>query len=356
MGILDRSGNLKELARAGMPSGLAWSPSGHEVWFGRPGEQGTDIVGVTLGGKDRLVARLPGFVGMGDVARDGRVLILDDNGRQFAYGRGPGEAFDRNLSWHHDSTVTDLSVDGRTLLFSAVDFGRDQGVYLRGMDGSPAVRLGDGFGYGLSPDGRWVLSFKVNGERLEFVLLPTRAGEPLRIAEGLPPSFQGASWMPDSRSFVFSGGSPPEGARLYRQDVDGGPPRPITPADADLRVPLVSSDGRVVAAVDSLGEIVLCALDGSALRPLAGAEEGEVPIQWSADARALYVYRPNQLPVRVFELNLASGRRRMWREIAVPDATGLDGNVVVAMSRDGRSYAYSFWRGMGELYLAEGFE
>lgn len=62
------------------------------------------------------------------------------------------------------------------------------------------------------------------------------------------------------------------------------------------------------------------------------------------------------LPVRVFGLEVATGRRRLWREIVIPDATGLDGNVVVAMSRGGRSYAYSFWRGMGELYLAEGLE
>jgi len=313
---------------------------------------------VTLAGKERLVGRFPGFTGLGDVSRDGRALILDDNGRHFTFARTTGETSDRDLSWHNDSAVADLSADGRILLFNASTFtgGRDFGVYLRRTDGSPAVRLGDGFGYGLSPDGRWVLSFKINRARLEFVLLPTRAGEPIRIADGLPPSFHGAAWLPDSRSFVFSGSAPGEGARLYLQDIDGGKPRPINLPDTDLRVPIVSTDGQLLAAFDPLGEIVLGALDGSSTRPLAGAEEGEVPIQWSANGRALYVYRPNRLPVQVFELDVASGRRQLWKEIPINDPNALDGNVVVVMTPDGRTYAYSYFRGMAELYLVEGLE
>ena len=80
-----------------------------------------------------------------------------------------------------------------------------------------------------------------------------------------------------------------------------------------------------MAALDSLGDIVLCGLDGSRSRPLVAVEEGEVPIQWSADGRALYVYRPNQRPVRVFGLEVATGRRRLccgsssWRVRLPPD-------------------------------------
>ena len=92
------------------------------------------------------------------------------------------------------------------------------------------------------------------------------------------------------------------------------------------------------------------------MRPLVGAEAGEIPIQWSPDTRALYVYRPNLLPVRVFELDVATGRRRLWKEIPISDPNGLDGNVVVVMTPNGRSYAYSFFRGMAELYLVEGLK
>jgi len=359
VGVVDRAGNHKELFRGWSTTGMAWAPSGKELWFAVLDERGaTDLRAVTLAGKERLVGRFPGFTGFGDLSRDGRALIIDDNGRHFTFARAPGEASDRNLSLHQDATVTDLSADGRTLLISASTFsgGGDFGVYLRGTDGSPAVRLGDGFGYGLSPDGRWVLSFRVNHARLEFVVLPTRAGEAIRIADALPASFHGAAWLPDSRSFVFSGSSPGEGARLYLQRIDGGAPEAITRPDTDLRLPIVSADGRRVAALDSDGQIVLCAGDGSTMRPLTGAEDGEFPIQWSADGRALYVYRPNRLPVRVFELEVATGRRRLWKEISISDPNSLDGNVVVAMTPDGRAYAYSFYRGMAELYVVEGLK
>ncbi len=360
IGVVDRAGSHKELSREWWPTGMAWSPSGKDLWFTAIQEGGaTELRAVTLGGKQRLVERFPGFAGFADVSRDGRALILDDNGRFFVFARVAGEDADRNLSWNEDSTLTDLSGDGRTLLLSAMNFGGkdlDYGVFLRGTDGSPAVRLGDGFGYGLSPDGRWVLSFRAGGARLEFVLWPTRAGAPIRIAEGLPPTFHGAAWLPDSRSFVFSGASPGEGARLYVQNLDGAKPEPITAPEDDLRAPIVSPDGRQVAALDALRDIVLWGFDGSRSRPLAGVEEGEVPIQWRADGRALYVYKPSRLPVQVFELDIATGQRRLWKEIPISDPNAIDGNVVVVMTPDGRSYAYSFFRGMAQLYLAEGLE
>lgn len=34
-----------------------------------------------------------------------------------------------------------------------------------------------------------------------------------------------------------------------------------------------------------------------------GVEEDEIPIQWRADGRALYVYPPDRLPVEIFEVN-----------------------------------------------------
>src|SRR5256885_13066146 len=45
--------------------------------------------------------------------------------------------------------------------------------------------------------------------------------------------------------------------------------------------------------------IALYSIDGSAPPAnVAGVEPGEVPIQWSADAASLFVYRPTALPAR----------------------------------------------------------
>jgi Tol biopolymer transport system component len=270
----------------------------------------------------------------------------------------PGETRERNLSWRLDATVIDLSRDGRTLLFSEVFFlgGRTFGTSIRRTDGSPAVRLGEGFGAALSPDGRWALAFTGSGPSLEFVLLPTGAGEPKRFAQGLPRQYHGAGWLPDSRSFVFSGSSPGEGARLYRQQVDGGAPQPLTDADLDLTLPVVSPDARSVAAIDAYGSLVVAPIGGGDVRSVPGVEDEELPLQWRTDGRALYVYRSTRLPVQVFEVDLESGGRRRVLEIVVHDPTGQDGNVTVALTPDARGYAYSFYRHLEELLLIEGLQ
>jgi hypothetical protein len=62
------------------------------------------------------------------------------------------------------------------------------------------------------------------------------------------------------------------------------------------------------------------------------------------------------LPIVIVEVGLDNGRRQRVREIHLPDATGLQGSVVVALTPDARGYAYSFSRRLNELHLMEGLE
>src|SRR5207244_13624664 len=57
-------------------SGLAWSPSGDEVWFSAS-ETGWayPIYAVSLSGKLRTVARVPGRLYVQDISRDGSVVV-----------------------------------------------------------------------------------------------------------------------------------------------------------------------------------------------------------------------------------------------------------------------------------------
>ena len=48
-------------------------------------------------------------------------------------------------------------------------------VFLRGTDGAPPTRLGEGIGHALSPDGKWVVTQDLDGNALKLV--PTGAGE-----------------------------------------------------------------------------------------------------------------------------------------------------------------------------------
>src|SRR5205085_8881609 len=128
--------------------------------------------------KERLLAREPGTLTLQDVARDGRVLITRDVPRVGMVGLSAASTRMRDLSWLDWSAPRDLSLDGKRLLFteSGEAGGENYSTYLRGTDGSPAIRLGDGLSFALSPDQRWALC-GLPKPPVQFNLFPTGPGE-----------------------------------------------------------------------------------------------------------------------------------------------------------------------------------
>jgi hypothetical protein len=57
-------------------------------------------------------------------------------------------------------------------------------------------------------------------------------------------------------------------------------------------------------------------------------------------------------PTRIFLVDLATGKRTPWKEISPPDSEAKP--WIVALSRDGRSYAYSYGQVFSDLFLVEG--
>src|SRR5206468_9857998 len=108
----------------------------------------------------------------------GRALVAHGSRRPSIMALAPGAADESELTWMDFSWVTDISDDGRRLLFGeqGVAGGPGYAVYLRGTDRSPAVRLGKGMAESLSPDGQSALAIDLAQNRL--LVLPTGAGEP----------------------------------------------------------------------------------------------------------------------------------------------------------------------------------
>ena len=94
-------------------------------------------------------------------------------------------------------------------------------------------------------------------------------------------------------------------------------------------------------------------VDGGDPRPIPGFAEDEVPIQWSADGRSLYVRHWDDVPANLSRLDLAMGRRDPWKQIAPADRTGVVQIRGILPSRDGRAYAYSYLRVLSELYVVD---
>ena len=351
--VVDLSGKKKTLSTGWETAwGLGWSPNGSEIWFSstRIG-YGRYLSAVTLSGRERLLAREPGTLTLQDVAKDGRVLITRDVPRVGMVGMTAGNTKDRDLSWLDWSAPKDLSADGKELLFteSGEAGGENYSAYLRGTDGSPAVRLGDGTSFALSPDQRWALS-GLPKPPVQFNLLPTGAGESKQVTHDQINRLW-ARWFPDGKRLLFSGDEPGKGVRLYVQEMNGGPAKAITNEGVNGSLIAISPDGKQVALVGADQKPSLMNVDSGEIRPISGLSAGEAPIAWSSDGRSLFVYRLGEVPATVNRLDLASGRKQLWKQLVPPDVSGVTDISSVLITPDGNNYVYEYGRTLSDLYL-----
>jgi Tol biopolymer transport system component len=363
--IVDLSGNKKKISGDWYScQGLAWSADGKEVWFTAT-ETGLDrdLSAVTLSGEKRLVARMPGTLMLFDIFRDGRILLGRASWRRELMGTSANGGKDLDLSWLDYSYPADLSDDGKTVLFDeegvggGARYGKTQeltySVYIRSTDGSAAVRLGEGSAEALSPDQKWVIA-QIPGSPAQFRLLPTKAGEAQPLTNDAI-NHNGARWMPDGKKFVFSGNEPGRGGRLYVQDVAGGQPIPIAPEGVNGTAFAVSPDGQTVAAIgaDLKGYLYPTSGHGDP-RLIAGLESGDLPTSWSQDGHALFVYQTGEVPAKIYRLDLATGKRSLWKQLVPGDAAGVATIGPILVTPDGKTFVYGFHRTLADLYLVEG--
>ena len=353
--IVDARGNRKASSSFYTSvEGLAWSPNGKEVWFSAvPGGAARSIYALDLSGKERLIYRAPGGLTVQDISRNGLVLLTADKTRMGISVLAPGESRERSLSWFDWSLVTDLSADGKTLVFSEsgeAEGGSDS-VFLRKTNGSPALRLGDGgFGF-LSPDGQWVVCFE--GSPAKMMLLPTGVGEPRQLTDEKA-DYTGAAWLPDSKSIIFSSTKLGHGRRTYVLDIQGGAPRVVTPEGTAGN--LVTHDGKYILARDAKHQLFLYPIAGGDPQKLSFAlGAGEFTVGASADGKGILVASPG-IPMKIALVDLASGHREPWKEIAPADPAGAQSITNIRFSADGKAYAYSTLRLLSDLYVVNGMK
>jgi eukaryotic-like serine/threonine-protein kinase len=355
--IVDLAGK-KTILSSGWDSiqGLSWSPGGDEIWFTATRTGGDrSLYAVNLSGKVRILARVPGELTLLDVGKDGNVLLTRGIDRAGIVGLAPGETKERDLSWLDWSTPGDLSADGKAVLFSEAGEGGGPkyAVYLRNTDGSPAVRLGEGTGVALSPDGKWAVS-RPNTAPAPLSLLPTGVGEPKPLTQDSINHLR-VRWLADGKRLVFTGNETGHGLRLYVQSIDEAKPKAFSPEGLNSAF-VPSPNGELVAAIGPDHKIYTYPINGGDPRAVPGVQTDEVPITWSADGHALYVYHYGDLPARVVQVDLATGQRKPWKELYPADAAGIDTISGILMTTDAKSYVYAYIRTLCDLYLVEGLK
>jgi hypothetical protein len=351
--IVDASGRLlTRTAEWYDLSGVAWSADGREVWYSASrGISTQELRAVKPDGQERVVTRMAGLAALHDIARDGQVLLAPLHFQTGIRGRTPRSEEERELGWFDWPFPRDISSDGRQLLFEEQGLfgGAQYAVCLRGMDGSPAVKLGEGRAAALSPDGRWALAIRL-GPPQKLLLYPTGAGDSVSLPPGPIDHYYAARWLPDGKSVVFTASEAGHAQRTYVQDLGGGPPRPVTPEG--IAGALVSPDGREVAAVSPEQRLFVCPLGGGEPRLVTPLRKNEAPVQWAPDGRSLFV-AGGESTLRVERIDGNTGQRVPWKTFSVPDPAGITLGSLV-MTPDGGSYAYGYVRWLYDLYLVEG--
>jgi Tol biopolymer transport system component len=355
--LVDMSGKLTALSKGWSAIGnLAWRPDGKEVWFSaqKPSEQYA-LYAVTLSGRDRLVRREAAGLYLHDISKDGRVLLNNYLWSSSLLAQPAGGNAERELSWMDNPLAVAIANDGRSVLFTEWgEGGGDNGaIYLRAMDGAAAVRLGEGQAVALSNDGRWVLS-QPSDFAETFTLFPTGPGQPRTLEHKGIQSPKVGKFLPDGKRVLFPGTLGTGARRLYVQDLGGGQPQAISPEGVAYGHIAPSPDGNFVAALGPDSKIAIYRTDGGEARPLPGAETSQGVVCWSSDGRSLYAYRRFESPARIFKIEIATGRRELWKTIMPVDRAGLITIDNFVMTPDARAYAYSFQRIITNLEIVGG--
>lgn len=358
--VIDLAGHRRDLTSSWVSlHGLAWDPSADSVWFsGNEVDTGRErpraIYRLKLNGDIREVVHESADITIHDVSRDRRLLVTRDLMRFEILGRFPGAS--RDLSWLDFSRGDDLSPDGATVLMTVEGeaAGRNYQVYLRKTDGSPPVQLGEGYACAISPDGKWILAVAPFGTKSnpssQFILLPAGQGEPKVLTHDAMSHLSGA-WFPDGNRIVFRGSEPGRPVRSWVLPLDGGaPPQPITPEGVSGTQ--LSPDGKLLIAVDSENHLSIYPVAGGNAAEVKGIEPGELPVRWHQDGKSLFVSRSDRLPVKVYRVELASGRRELVQELSPGDPAGVFPDISsVFATPDGRSFLYSYFRQQSDLYV-----
>jgi eukaryotic-like serine/threonine-protein kinase len=340
-------------------SKMGWLKASREIVFAASDGFEAVLRAVTPAGRARVVAQVPGDFFFIDVDPRGRVLLARTFPRGGVLALPPGAAREEDLSWLDLSFVADLSDDGRQLLIAEGGgglLGRG-GIGLRRTDGSPTVSLGDGGAIALSPDGRLVVAtpdWASAGDHL--LLVPTAAGSRRELRHPSLPRVWDAAWFPDGRRLAVVGGETEHRGRLHVWEIDGSaPPRPVS-AEGRYDSPVVSRDGRWIAAREQERPLALYPVEGGSPRPLPGSSARDYPLRFSNDGRFVFIREAGGLPARVVRVDVATGARQLWKELRPADPAGLQEISSVRITPDGTSYAYTFASSVSALYLAEGLK
>jgi hypothetical protein len=369
LSVVDRNGKTQDLSLLRGFTGMAWASGGKEIWVSTFHDGQSQLVSVDLSGKARTLLTHAGRLELQDVDSRGRALVVVNSYQRQVYARARGGSRDEDLTWLDAQAAVGITGDGKTALLAHLGqwTGSEGRTYLRPLDGSPALDLGETIRNAtLSGDGKWVLTYTMEPV-FSLKMIPTGPGVPRIVPI---PAFAANDLAvfvsADGRHGVIWG-RPEGGARsLYSIDLETGTYRQIAPDGAGRFAlqDLLSPDGKWIAfeyqgqpgPLEGEHGAAYARSDGTDAAPLHGLRRGEAISGWYQDSSSIVVFDRNVIPAPVDALELRTGRRTPLLKLQPPDPVGISGVQGVKMALDGSAYAYSVVRQLSELYLIEGLK
>ena len=355
----DNNGNVKvvDLGRQGAPDGPVRPAGPRLVPARRRGlvERRRDgILATSPLRQEPARLEFPGREPRGHRAATGACSAPSNSSRREIVGLSAGDKAERNLTWLNWSFPTDIAPTARPLLFNEQNI-QPPGVYLRKLDGSPAVRHRRRGTRSLVS--RRTVGALQPGPRERAVQRFCRpARESRRILPKTGINLQSGDlasrWRPDPRSPATSRGTAPASSSRTS--------RAASPAPSLRRESTSSFDaspGREVGRGHA---------DRTAASPSTrSSPASRAPCRARARRRPAAVDAGRQADLRLPPVRAAPARRDRRREDGPADA--LEGAPASRSlrSRAGRpdrdlretgSYVYSYRRALDDLYLATGLK
>jgi eukaryotic-like serine/threonine-protein kinase len=355
--VIDLQGHEKKLS-SGWSSieGIQWSSSGNEIWFSASDSgAANNLRGVTLDGKVRTIANVPGGMWLEDL-RNGLALMITHQQRNDIRGMPPDGKEEHELGWLGWSGLRDISRDGTKILFEeeAEGGGPNYTVFLRDTNGAPPVRIGEGLGGAISPDAKWVITKRLKVGALSLV--PTGAGQSRQLTHDNV-SYAVIRYLPDGKHLIASGIEPGHGARNYIIDVATGDSKPMTPEGVSGVV--LSPEGSQTVVTGPDGKFGIWTLDGNSIRPLPDIGSEYLVTGWALDGKSLYVgsrQRQVQLARKVYRLDLATGKMEFWKEFGASLPSSTTGIGFPRFSSGSNAYAYPYGVLICDTYVVKGLK
>ena len=260
-----------------MDSDPAWASRGEEIYFSsyRSGPLALWRVSLDSGDIERLTTGA-GSENNPSLSRDGSRLVYTSQkiNREFIL-RNLITGSETRLRAFRDDYMAAISPDGTKLVCSSERAGARAELWVQslenGVPSGPALKITDHpedcSHPDFSPDGAWIVYYRIINERRDIWIIPSSGGQPIRFTNDPAPDIHPA-WSPDGKMIAFVS-EREKGANIWVAPVSegrpAGEPRRVTGGETYPSMPSWSPDSRRIAYVgtrENAQDVWICSVDG----------------------------------------------------------------------------------------------